>query len=252
MKADQSGARRSPPLRSILDTTATLFVIAVCATMLWFMLSGRGSIGQSGRQDVPARRPEPPLPSEPLSLDGATTLGNRTAKVAVIAFSEFQCPYCGVFARDTWPTLERSFVQSGKVLFAFRHLPLESIHPFAAQAAQAAECAGRQGKFWQMHDLLFKDQKRLDVPSLREHAKALGLAPSDFARCLDGEMTAKVQRDASTAKALGVSATPTFFIGSLQADGRVKVVQRLAGAQPLAQFTAALDKLLGSMPTSSK
>lgn len=231
------------PWRSVLEAMATLSFIVVSATVVWAMLSDRLA-APAARKPVPAaRRPEPPVPVEPVSLEGAAIRGNRIAKVAVIEHSDFQCPYCGRFAREILPELEKGYVATGKVLLAFRQFPL-TIHAFAEKAAEAAECAGRQGRFWEMHDRLFVNQQQLDAASLQAHAKALQLGPKVFEACLAGEAADKVKQDTETGKALLVTGTPTFFIGTIQPDGRVKVVQRVSGALPLAQFEAALDRVI--------
>jgi protein-disulfide isomerase len=169
--------------------------------------------------------------------------------VALIEFSDFQCPYCGKFAREILPELEKQYVSGGQVVMAFRQLPLPN-HQFAQKAAEAAECAGRQDRFWPMHDAMFQDQKQIDEAGLRQSAQRLGLDPRRFSDCLIGETSERVKRDANEAKSLRVSGTPTFLFGYVQADGRVKVVKRFSGAQPVAQFRAALDPLLAAAGSS--
>jgi protein-disulfide isomerase len=232
-------------LRAPLETAALLMIVAVGAAMLVVIVRGSWSSPTSApsraQQAAPPRAA--PLPDEPISLRGAQLQGSRTAPVAMIEYSDFQCPYCGRFARDTLPGLERSYVQPGKVLFAFREFPLESIHPFALAAATAAECAGEQGQFWKMHDLNFADQAHLDDDALRAHAKTGGLNAEQFDRCRKGAAD-KVQADEKAGTALSISGTPTFFFGRLEPDGRVKIVTRLSGALPIAQFSATLDAML--------
>jgi protein-disulfide isomerase len=163
----------------------------------------------------------------------------------MIEFSDFQCPYCAVFARSTLPVLERDFIQTGRVLFAFRNLPLRSIHPLAQGAAEGAACAGQQGKFWEMHNSLFSDQRHLDQTSLLRRADAIQLHASTFASCLNGGATDVIQEDESAAQALGIDGTPTFFLGTLLADGRVRVLNVLTGARPVLEFEGSLTALLG-------
>jgi protein-disulfide isomerase len=163
--------------------------------------------------------------------------------------SEFECPFCARFAADTLPALEKTYVATGKVLLAFRHFPLERIHPSAMQAAEAAECAGSQGRFWEMHDLLFQSPKQLDRPSLDARARALGLDQQAFGRCLNGQR--KIRQEASAAAGLKVSGTPTFFIGSLS-DGQVTVAHRVSGAQPFASFQRILDDLLSTAAAGTR
>jgi protein-disulfide isomerase len=172
--------------------------------------------------------------------------------VAIIEYSDFQCPFCGAFARDTLPEIEQRYVKSGKVLLAFRNLPLASLHPFATKAAEAAECARRQGKFWQIHDRFFQNQQRLDEPSIRLSADASGVDPNSFNVCLDGQAATEVKQEVATAQKLGVSGTPTFFLGRIQPGRQVKVVKRLSGALPFAQFQTEIDAVLAPAVVASR
>ncbi|MGH7634592.1 MAG: DsbA family protein, partial [Gemmatimonadaceae bacterium] len=129
--------------RSVLDLTATVLVSVAAVAVLWTAV--RGATG--GRAAVPAPR-EVAVPSEPQSLDGAPILGDPAAKVVIIEYSDFQCPFCGKFARETLPGFEKKYVSTGKAKIVFRHVPLEQAHPFALGAAVAAECAEQQGRFW--------------------------------------------------------------------------------------------------------
>lgn len=144
------------------------------------------------------------------------------------------------------PQIERDYVDTGEVTLAFRHLPLTSLHPDALKAAEAAECAGRQDHFWEMHDALFSDPTNLGVPALKERAHNLNLDETAFNSCLEGVGTIRVRQDASGARQIGINSTPTFLIGTRDSDGRVKVQQRLAGAKPAAEFAAVLDPLIAS------
>jgi protein-disulfide isomerase len=230
--------------KTFLETVATLLMIVVASALLWRMFTVDSRPRAAGATRPAARAAPAPLPREPLSLEGAAIKGSKDAKVAIIEYSDFQCPYCATFARDTFPELDKRYVETGKVVFAFRHLPLETIHPRAVKAAESAECAGRKGRFWEMHDRLFLNPKELGDVSLRSRATAIGLDLKDFDDCLDGQTAAKVRSDASGAKALAVSGTPTFFVGSVQSDGRVKVLERFSGAQTVASFEKILDALL--------
>jgi protein-disulfide isomerase len=140
---------------------------------------------------------------------------------------------------------------TGKVLIAFRNLPLP-MHAFAEKAAEAGACAGREGRFWALHDRLFADQQHLDEASLVTAGTALGLDGPRFTACLGGQTAAAVAADAAQAKAWGVTGTPTFFLGVRQADGRVKVTQRFSGALPAEQFTAAIERVLATAPAGQR
>jgi len=175
-----------------------------------------------------------------------STIGAATAQVGVLVYSDFECPYCARFARDTMPTLVRDYVDRGRVALAFKHLPLEAIHPRARKAAEAAECAGEQGRFWQMHDLLFALPRALQPSDLNSKAARLGIDRLSFSRCLDGEMAVRVDNDLEEARELMVSGTPTFFFGALQRDGTIRVIRRESGAIPPKAFSKILDEVLGS------
>ena len=190
-----------------------------------------------------------PLPDEPLSLDLAPTKGQRTARVALIEFADFECSFCGSFALETLPDLEQRYIGGGKVLFVFRHLPLSRTQGDAVRAAEAAECAGLQNRFWEMHDLLFRRQGQFSAAELRKHASAIGLKVSDFNSCLNGDTSAKVKSDAELARRIGIFATPTFAVGVIDAIGRVKVVDVLVGGS-LVELSAALDKALRTASSS--
>ena len=260
-------------LRVVSKVVVSIGVAIACFTFAWLMLSGGvivigtggGSAGQaatamalaaggSASAAGPGRsstlRPTTlPIPREPLPLTGATLKGNSSARVVVIEYSEFQCPFCAKFFKETWADLNAKYVASGKVLWAFRNLPLEQIHPLAVKAAEAAQCAGVQNRFWEMHDTLFESQK-LDLPSVYEHSRKIGLNEEQFKSCLDGTTTEKVRADMAQARAVGVSGTPTFFFGTLTSEGKVQVQDRISGAAPIAQFELRLDRLLNPQPAT--
>lgn len=130
--------------RGVLETITTIAVLVFCLVATWKLLRQRVDPG-AGPLAVPSRPVESgeaavPIPSLPVSLEGAAIKGNASAPIALIEFSDFQCPYCAAFARETLPQLEAMYVGSGKVLVAFRHLPLPTIHPFSRAAAEAAVC----------------------------------------------------------------------------------------------------------------
>jgi protein-disulfide isomerase len=240
--------------RTVLETIATVCVIVVsCVVAAAFVQSlFRGPAAATrANGGATAPRPSPPLPATPVSLKGAALQGSPAARVGVLEASDYQCPYCGEFARQTLPALETQYVEPGKVRFAFLNLPLP-MHPFAEKAAEAAECARRQGQFWAYHTLSFAHQDQLDEADLRARARAIHLDGQTFDACLGGQAAADVARDAAAARALGVTGTPTFLIGIVQRDGRLKVEQRLTGAQPVAAFQAVLDRLLKQVAPATR
>lgn len=240
-------------IRPVLEVVALGMIVAVCGVMIIAVARGNWVLTQVPTQRATAGtatpRREPPLPKEPVSLEGAKLEGPRTAQVAVIEFSDFQCPYCGRFARDSWPSIRKAYVESGKVLFAFREFPLEAIHASALTAAEAAECAGQQDAFWKMHDLIFADQLHLDPGALESRAQKGGLDVTKFKGCLNTLGDSTVKADEKIGVSLAVAGTPTFFLGRIQSDGRVKVLRRLSGALPATDFGAALDAVLATPTT---
>ena len=186
------------------------------------------------------------LPAAPIAIASEPFKGRDTAKVAVIEFSDYQCPFCSRYSRDTLPQLAAEYIDSGKVKYVFRDFPL-SFHKQAFKAAEAAHCAGDQGKFWEMHDTLFQNQSALAPEQLAAHADTLGLDAGAFRTCLDSSrFAADVNKDLTEGGAVGITGTPAFLVGVIQPDGRVKVVKRLSGARPYADFKAAIDGALGA------
>jgi protein-disulfide isomerase len=242
-----SSHNRVPSWKGILDVLSTVAIIVLAVTLTSVTIADRWHAQARPATPAKAKATLQP-PAQPVSLAGATTKGNRASRVAIIEYSDFQCPYCGAFARTTLPTLDRDYIQPGRVLLAFRNFPLASIHPFALKAAEGVECAGRQGKFWEMHDSLFADQRHLDEESILSRADALKLGASQFARCLDGEAAASVQQDQLAGQSMDITGTPTFMIGALLQDGRVKVVNVLTGAEPFTDFQGVLNGLLDALP----
>lgn len=194
-------------------------------------------------------RQPPPSPVTPesmeMSLSSAHARGGDGARVVLVEFSDFQCPFCGRHAKQTLPQIERDYVATGKVLYVMRNLPLEQIHPDAFRAASAAECAGDQGKYWQMHEKLFGNQQALSAADLTRYAQESGVEPKAFQQCMDANQhEAKIRQDLTDAVRAGVNSTPTFFLGFREAGDKVKIVRRVSGAHPYPVFKAAIDGLL--------
>jgi protein-disulfide isomerase len=189
--------------------------------------------------------PSGEVPPFEFTVAGAPSKGMNAANVVLIEFSDFQCPFCGRHAKTAYQELQRQFVETGKVRYVFLNLPLENLHPFAFKAAEAAACAGDQGRFWEMHDRLFADQQSLAVTDLLNDGQMLGLDQAKFQSCLiDGKMTATVRKDMAEARRLGLTGTPAFLIGEVKPDGTVTVASRINGAQPFHVFQAALETSL--------
>jgi protein-disulfide isomerase len=232
--------------RTALESVATVLVILVCVNLLVGRGSGAGALGGPPRPGARPPRPEPKLPPEPVSLEGAALQGSRSARVALIQFSDFECPYCGKFARETEPVLKKEYIDTGRLLYAFRHLPLDRIHQYATKAAATAECAGQQGKFWEVHGAFFDSPAKLNDDVIRERVSLASLDLAALDACVAGPGAARIKKDITEAQTLGITGTPTLLLGSIQSDGKVKVTQRLSGAQPIERLREAIDGLLGS------
>jgi len=179
-----------------------------------------------------------------VNIGGEPMRGDLKAKVTLIEFSDYQCPFCEKFFNETMPQIDKEFIQTGKVRFVMRDLPLANIHPNALKAAEAVECAGEQGKYWQMHDKLFQNQKTLEIPHLKEYAGKIGLDKRVFDKCLDsGKQVVKIQRDLQEAKNLGITGTPAFFLG-LTTPGKTIQATSIEGAQPIEVYREAINRLL--------
>jgi protein-disulfide isomerase len=165
--------------------------------------------------------------------------GPESAPVTVVEFSDYQCPFC----RRAEPTVEQMLKEyAGKVRFEYRHFPLESIHPLARGAAEAAVCAEEQGRFWQFHDLLFTGSADgLAQAHLLESAAKAGLDTAAFQACVAaGRGRARIDSDLAAGEAAGVTGTPAFFVNGVP----------FAGAIPIEEFRRAIDAELARAPKS--
>ncbi len=154
--------------------------------------------------------------------------GPEGAKITIVEFSDFECPFCGKAEEAVSQVMEK---YAGKVRLVFRHFPL-SFHPNAPKAAEASMCANEQGKFWEMHKQLFANRTALGVEDLKKHAGAIGLDQAKFNECLDGnKMKVIVESDTKAGAEVGVSGTPAFFI-----NGKL-----ISGAQPASEFEKIID-----------
>jgi protein-disulfide isomerase len=192
-----------------------------------------------------ARTAEAPVASPVAGQDSqadARILGSTEAQVMIIEFTDLQCPYCARFAHDTWPLLRERYVDTGKVRFATRDLPLP-MHEFALPAAVAARCAGQQGKFWEYREALFRDQSLLSQGRYVELAGTFGLDPRRFESCrADPAVLAAVRADAALAASSGIASTPSFVIGRV-VNGEFEG-ELMSGAKPFEVFQQRLDSLL--------
>lgn len=177
-----------------------------------------------------------------VSLDipeDARMKGNANAVVTIVEFSDFECPFCGRFYSQTLPSIEQNYVDTGKANFYYMHFPLGG-HPQAQSAAEASECAAEQGKFWEMHDILFENQASLRDSMYSVWAGEIGLNVGEFESCMaSGKYASKIAGELQYGEQLGVTGTPAFFIGNVE-DGFVRV----EGAQPYSIFEQVIEEAL--------
>jgi protein-disulfide isomerase len=179
-----------------------------------------------------------PTPRIDVAPDPSRLRGNPDARVTIVVFSDFQCPFCQAAELTVKKVIDK---YKDRVRFSYRDFPLRQIHPLAQQAAEAARCAGEQNKFWEYHDLLYADQTKLDKAGLMENARTVGLDLNRFSACLaSGKFEAPVESDVQAGLKAGVSGTPAFYI-----DGIL-----LSGAQPFSAFEKIIDAELA--PAESK
>ncbi|MBK9293561.1 MAG: DsbA family protein [Oligoflexia bacterium] len=199
----------------------------------------RGGLPGGGQRPTGAQQP-PQQPSledkiknpKKVDIGNSPSKGYKSAKVTIVEFSDFQCPFC-TRVNPTIDSLMKKY--AGKVKLVFKNLPLP-MHPDAKLAAQAGLAAHKQDKFWQMHDKMFENQTKLKKEDLMGYAKEMGLDQAKFKKDLeDPKIVAAVEKDMQQAQSLGVNGTPAFYINGVE----------LVGAQPEEEFSKVIDALLG-------
>ncbi|MFQ5887353.1 MAG: PCYCGC motif-containing (lipo)protein [Candidatus Hydrothermarchaeales archaeon] len=167
-------------------------------------------------------------------VDDDPSKGPENAPVTIVEFSDFQCPFCASASSTVHKIID---TYGDKVRVVYRDFPLSSIHPHAQKAAEAAECADEQGKFWEFHDMIFANQGNMDVDNLKQFAKDLGLDSKKFDECLDsGKYEAEVKNDMQDGIDAGVTSTPTFFVND----------EKVVGAKPFSTFQLVIEAKLNS------
>lgn len=205
---------------------------------------------------VNARRGgDAPTLSESLTVSsrGAAAAGDPRAPVAIVEFTDYQCPFCGRHFSTTLPEIRARYVDPGKVRYIVRDLPLTEIHPYSLAAAKAARCAAAQGetRYWQYHDALFAHQKQITDTLFATIARQTGLRLPVFRSCVASLETATaVDHDMSDAHRAGLSGTPAFVIGRVTGDSVRGVLIR--GAYPFDLFRQAIDAALGVLSVAGK
>jgi protein-disulfide isomerase len=233
---DEKAQRPRGSIKSAFETGTTFVVLVASILVIRHVLT-------TPAPPRPALRPEIQLPGSAVSIEGAKLKGSEQAKVVLIEYSDFQCPFCTRFATQVLPVLEKEYVTQGKLRIAFRHLPLVSIHPHAEAAAAAAECAADQGRFWDLHDGFFR-QAELTADRIAAEVARLALDQKRYDACMDADAIERVRTEAATAQRFKIASTPAFLVGEIQADGKVLIRRSIGGAQPVEQFRKAIEASL--------
>ena len=188
----------------------------------------------------------PGLVGASIPTAGEPAMGSGSAKVTIMEISDYQCPFCKRQMLQTFPQLEAEYIKTGKVQYIFVDYPIAQLHPTAARTHEAANCAGDQGKYWDMHRSLFKSPVAKDDAALLAQAKSLGIDTAKLQSCLaSGKYRDSVQASVKRMEQLGIAGTPMVVIGITPAPGQpMKIEKFVYGAQPFTAFKAAIDPLL--------
>lgn len=195
----------------------------------------------------PRPGPTPPAQAPPqekvtLKLGADRVLGRDDAPVTIVEYTDYQCTYCNRFHMNTFPELKKTYIDTGKVRFIKRDLPL-AIHPQAVPAAKAARCAGDQGKFWEMHERLSANPANLGMETYVAYARGLSLDAASFEACTGSERHVEgIRENERSAAAVGITGTPSFVVGA--AKGDVLEGVRIVGAQPFNVFDRTIREIL--------
>lgn len=209
------------------------------------------NILESDNQGVPQQaEPTEDLSPKKVSIDDDAVLGNESAKVTLIDFTDYECPFCKKYFEETFSQIKKEYIDTGKIKYVVRDLPL-NFHQNAHKEAQAAECAREQGGdeiYFKYHDEIFSrttsNGTGLALDQLAEIANDLGLDGSALQSCIDSDKYKKeVDKDLDDASKIGASGTPTFFIGKSSSNGTINGT-KIVGAQPFAAFKTIIDQQL--------
>ncbi len=246
-----------PTVKPGLVLTAAL-VALVFAVATWLLSSRQigqlraeltslqGAHRELASQVMQGRRGGAGVAGQTIDIAGAPAQGSVSARVALVEYSDYECPFCIRHFTQTMPEILEKYVKTGKVRYVFRDFPIDQNHPQAIRAHEAAHCAQEQGKFWEMHGLLFTAAGTHTPIALEERAKEAGLDAAAYRACVaSGRMTANVRETAKVVASMGATGTPWFFVGIRNPETeKVQVLRPVGGAAPYEQFAAALDAAL--------
>lgn len=186
---------------------------------------------------------------ERVMIDGAPVLGDARARITLIEYSDYQCPYCARHYRETLPLIKADYIETGKVRLVIRQFPIPNLQPRAAAASLAALCAGEQGGYWEMHGMLFANQRKMSDDDLLGYATEIGLDEQSFHSCFAQERYAgQIGREVEEGNRIGVRGTPSFVLGLTDPANpdAVLAARLIYGARKYDYFARAIDELLAA------
>jgi protein-disulfide isomerase len=192
-----------------------------------------------------------PLVNKIVQLTDEPARGIAEAKVTVVEVSDYHCPFCRRYATEILPKIVTEYIDTGRVRYVFMDFPIITLHPDSVKSHQAAACAGRQGHYWQMHDLLFMSAPLRDVAHLISASATVEMDIQKFTACLnendEGAGTSAIRERIAQMRQIGITGTPVLLIGQTQADGSsIRILASVIGAQPYAVFKTAIDAVLNT------
>jgi protein-disulfide isomerase len=219
--------------KTSLDVISAI-VVVVAGVIIIRGATGAGTAG--GNQQLTVEE----VPAGTLLRAAQATRARGNGKIAIVEFSDYECPFCQQYAKGPYREVQQKLVSSGEVRYVFMNFPLEGMHPLARGAAEAAECARAQGRFWEMHDRLFAERDAIEPNNIRFHAEALGLDTVAFDHCLVNTKGDQVKADVSAGYKLGVRGTPYYFFGTVASNGDIRLLKKIPGAPTFDQLAEAV------------
>jgi len=234
-EAQQSMAKEVEALRTLLQQAMGPRPAAAGAT------AGTGAAMPSGAV-------------QPLTVAGRPSKGNPRAKLTLVEYSDYECPFCGQYVAQVYPQIDQAYIATNKINYVFKNFPIEQLHRQSFKAHMAAACAGDQRRYWEMHDRLFLDQRSLSLDRFVEIATMLKLDPVAFRACVEStKHEAMIREDVAEAQRGGVQGTPVFVLAYTDPKGQsITPVRVIVGAQPFEAFKEAIDALLTDANTHTR
>lgn len=203
-----------------------------------------GAGGQQAQQQAPQPKP---LPAS-IDMTGTNIRGANAAQVVLVEFSDYECPFCIRHYTQVTPLIEQTYVQSGKIRYAFRDFPIDELHPQSIRAHVAARCAAEQSpaNFWNLHNRLFSKAGTHTPEALQAAAQAAGLKMGPFGTCVTNDKySPTIRQSTAFAISLGASGTPFFVVGRMEpGSNQLKPIKTIPGAFPFSRFQEVIDEAL--------